>query len=135
LREEDEENSEGMRRGRKIMEEGYAAVKDRGNNEHVNSIFGDVNSYKRRLMLELWISFEDRHASEHALASIVQELRDKLPQQVKKRRRVDEDVMEEYFDLVFPEDEAVQAQGVSKLLAMAKKWKEEQARLDALKQQ
>jgi hypothetical protein len=43
--------------------------------------------------------------------------------------------MEEYFDLVFPEDEAVQAQGVSKLLAMAKKWKEEQARLEGAKQQ
>jgi hypothetical protein len=39
LREEDEENTDGMQRSRRVLEDGYAVIKDKGDNEHVCSFY------------------------------------------------------------------------------------------------
>lgn len=89
--------------------------------------------------MELWIAFEEKYEQEGRLGeceSIVEKLRQKLPQAVKKRRRLNADdpsdtTMEEYIDYIFPEDEEEAAKkrgmgGLSKLLAKARAWKESQ---------
>jgi len=51
-----------------------------------------------------------------------------MPRVVKKRRKVDEDgSMEEYFDLIFADDEQQQNPASFKLLQLAHAWKAKQA--------
>lgn len=98
---------------------------------------------QRRMLLNLWIAFEKQHYSRKTFpecAPLLSELQSKLPQQVKKRRKLypedPEDLtMEEYIDYIFPEDEDEEKQrrgvgGVGKLLALARQWKETQAKID-----
>merc|ERR1712117_117402 len=73
-------------------------------------------------MGEAWRDFEREDGDEKSQAE-VQQL---LPRRVKKRRKVQtedgsDQGCEEYFDYIFPEDEA--AKPNLKLLAMAKMWK------------
>ena len=104
--------------------------------------------FQRRMLLNLWIAFEKERFSATRFpdsTSMQRELERKLPQQVKKRRRLyPEDpadlTMEEYIDYLFPEDEEEQKKrrgvgGVSKLLAMARQWKEKQATVEQEQQQ
>jgi crooked neck len=110
---------------RKILERGYGELKTHGLQE------------ERRIMLNMWIDFEnDHYQSFSGVADIRGTLAEKRPQQVKKRRRLNPDdpgdqAMEEYFDYVFPEDEeeekARKGAGVSKLLAMARQWKQQKS--------
>merc|ERR1712198_53971 len=74
------------------------------------------------MLLEAWRDFEREDGDEKSQAE-VQQL---LPRRVKKRRKVQgedgsDQGWEEYFDYIFPEDEA--AKPNLKLLAMAKMWK------------
>lgn len=48
-----------------------------------------------------------------------------MPRKVKKRRKLNDDEMEEYYDYVFPADDESAAK-ISKLLEMAHKWKQTQ---------
>jgi hypothetical protein len=77
-----------------------------------------------------WIDFEKQNYSDtfSEVADRIAELEGKLPQKVKKRRRLNPDdpndeTMEEYHELVFPDDNA-QSGGVSKLLAKIRQMKE-----------
>jgi len=77
---------------------------------------------ERLMLLEAWRDFEREDGDEKSQAE-VQQL---LPRRVKKRRKVQtedgsDQGWEEYFDYIFPEDEA--AKPNLKLLAMAKMWK------------
>ena len=79
---------------------------------------------ERLMLLEAWKEFEKEEGDEKT-RKVVQDL---LPRRIKKRRKIQsEDGMdqgwEEYFDYIFPEDEA--AKPNLKLLAMAKMWKKQ----------
>merc|ERR1712130_1068447 len=73
-------------------------------------------------MGEAWADFESEEGDEKSQAQVG----DLMPRRVKKRRKIETDDgsdqgWEEYFDYIFPEDEA--AKPNLKLLAMAKMWK------------
>lgn len=69
------------------------------------------------VLLEAWKSME----SEHGTPETLQSIESKMPRVVKKRRKVDGGVWEEYFDYIFPDDEMDKPN--FKLLAMAHEWK------------
>jgi len=81
------------------------------------------------LVLENWHSVEEANRTDK-----VEYVRAKFPKRVKKRRKIQSEVKnaaeeevggwEEYFDYIFPEDEAASGAGRNlKLLQMAQKWK------------
>merc|ERR1712228_347605 len=77
---------------------------------------------ERLMLLEAWRDFEREEGDEKSQAEVHQ----LLPRRVKKRRKVQgedgsDQGWEEYFDYIFPEDEA--AKPNLKLLVMAKMWK------------
>lgn len=91
--------------------------------EQANKALRQAKEKEERLMLlEAWRDFEREDGSEKSQAQ-VGEL---MPRRVKKRRKIEaedgsDQGWEEYFDYIFPEDEA--AKPNLKLLAMAKMWK------------
>merc|ERR1711915_445769 len=85
---------------------------------------------ERLMLLEAWKEFEKEDGDERS-RKVVDDL---MPRRVKKRRKIQsEDGVdqgwEEYFDYIFPEDEA--AKPNLKLLAMAKMWKKKKETEDA----
>jgi crooked neck len=79
---------------------------------------------ERLMLLEAWKEFEKKEGDE-ASRKTVESL---MPRRVKKRRKAtgedgSDQGWEEYFDYIFPEDEA--AKPNLKLLAMAKMWKKQ----------
>merc|ERR1711902_34212 len=84
---------------------------------------------ERLMLLEAWRDFEREDGDEKSQAEVHQ----LLPRRVKKRRKVQGEYgsdqgWEEYFDYIFPEDEA--AKPNLKLLAMAKMWKKQKETTD-----
>ena len=80
---------------------------------------------ERLMLLEAWKEFEKKEGGDEASRKVVENL---MPRRVKKRRKVtgedgSDQGWEEYFDYIFPEDEA--AKPNLKLLAMAKMWKKQ----------
>merc|ERR1719309_687248 len=74
------------------------------------------------MLLEAWRDFENEEGDEKSQAQVAE----LIPRRVKKRRKIEtedgsDQGWEEYFDYIFPEDEA--AKPNLKLLAMAKMWK------------
>ena len=74
------------------------------------------------MLLEAWQNFESHYGDDES-RSVVANM---LPKRVLKRRRIQtsdgsDAVWEEYFDYIFPEDEASKPN--LKLFAMAKAWK------------
>jgi len=81
-----------------------------------------TNKEERSMLLEAWQNFESHYGDDES-RSVVANM---LPKRVLKRRRIQtsdgsDAVWEEYFDYIFPEDEASKPN--LKLLAMAKAWK------------
>merc|ERR1711976_633140 len=79
---------------------------------------------ERLMLLEAWSDFESEEGDEKSQAQVG----DLMPRRVKKRRKIEtedgsDQGWEEYFDYIFPEDEA--AKPNLKLLAMAKMWKKQ----------
>ena len=72
---------------------------------------------ERMILLEAWKSME----TEFGTPSDIKLVDDKMPRVVKKRRKVDGGIWEEYFDYIFPDDEMDKPN--FKLLAMAQEWK------------
>ncbi|CDS00171.1 probable protein CCN1-putative cell cycle control protein [Sporisorium scitamineum] len=81
---------------------------------------------ERVLLLESWKSFEQQHGSSTTLSDVEA----KFPRVVKKRRPIadagEDGAMEEYYDLIFPDDEE-KGKGAFKLLQMAHAWRAAQA--------
>lgn len=80
---------------------------------------------ERLMLLESWMRFESSYGDEKNQEAVVQQ----MPKKVKKRRKIvtedgTEAGWEEYFDYIFPTDEA--AKPHLKLLEIAKKWKKAQ---------
>merc|ERR1712130_896476 len=79
---------------------------------------------ERLMLLEAWRDFEREEGTEKSQSQVA----DLMPRRVKKRRKIEtedgsDQGWEEYFDYIFPEDEA--AKPNLKLLAMAKMWKKQ----------
>lgn len=97
--------------------------------ERARAIFKRANElYKEKgikedrvALLQAWKSFE----STHGTAEDQQKVEKMMPQQVKKRRRIDEDKFEEFVDWVFPTDDEG-AGKLASLLAKAKAWKKQE---------
>lgn len=88
---------------------------------------------ERVMMLEAWHKFEEDYDTDH-----VAEVARRMPKKVKKRRLIDEDLgpaggFEEYFDYIFPDEQA--AAPNLKLLQMAHMWKQKQAEQQQQQQQ
>ncbi|EEC15008.1 crooked neck protein, putative [Ixodes scapularis] len=80
---------------------------------------------ERLMLLESWSEFEAHHGDEQSQEAVAKQ----MPKKVKKRRKIvgedgTEAGWEEYFDYIFPTDEA--AKPHLKLLEIAKKWKKQQ---------
>ena len=93
--------------------------------EEANKALRQSREKEERLMLlEAWTDFEGEEGDEKSQAQV----QDLMPRRVKKRRKIEtedgsDQGWEEYFDYIFPEDEA--AKPNLKLLAMAKMWKKQ----------
>ncbi|KAL4401360.1 NineTeen Complex (NTC) component [Malassezia pachydermatis] len=96
---------------RAIFERGYDALKEEGLKE------------ERVVLLEAWKAFEMEHGDE----ARVEHVQSKMPRVVKKRREIPggDGAMEEYYDMVFPDEEA-QNKPALKLLQMAHAWRAQQ---------
>lgn len=101
-------SEEAKTRARAVFERAYKAMKEKELKE------------ERVALLNVWKSFEQTHGEEEDM----QKVEKRMPRRVKKRRRLDDDSFEEYVDYLFPADDEREA-GMSRLLAMAQKWKQD----------
>ncbi|KAG6052930.1 NineTeen Complex (NTC) component [Claviceps sp. LM77 group G4] len=107
---EDEElplSEEAKARARKIFERAHKSMRDKDLKE------------ERVSLLNAWLSFEREHGSETDQESVQKQ----MPRRTKKRRRLEDDSYEEYFDYIFPADDE-QAKNLYNIMAMAQKWKQ-----------
>lgn len=97
---------------REIFSRGYEWLKSRSLKD------------ERVTLLEAWQTFERSHGTRATLS----EVEAKQPRVVKKRRELADasGAMEEYYDLIFPDDED-NSKGAFKLLQMAHAWRAAQA--------
>ncbi|XP_065345584.1 crooked neck-like protein 1 [Cloeon dipterum] len=106
---------------------------DDGNVEKARNVYDRANTTLRQamekdervLLLEAWKEFEAEQGDEESR----EKLKSKLPKRIKRRQRVQADDgsdagWEEFYDYLFPEDEASKPN--LKLLAAAKAWKQKQ---------
>ncbi len=103
---------EGLQRARVILQRAYDHFKTHNANT------------ERLVLLEAWKEIEAEHGSEADVVAI----NAKFPRRIKKRRRVlEEDAWEEFYDYIFPDDEAEvsKAKGHLKLLQLAHQWKQQ----------
>lgn len=111
----EDEPEKGLERARIILQRAYDHFKSHG------------AGTERLVLLEAWKEIESEHGSESDVSAILS----KFPRRVKKRRRVEdgdaEVVWEEFYDYIFPDDEAElnKAKGHLKLLQLAHQWKQQ----------
>ncbi|WOO82061.1 Pre-mRNA-splicing factor CLF1 [Vanrija pseudolonga] len=104
-------------RARAVFERGYKDLRARGEKED------------RALLLEAWDTFEQEHGSDADRAHVAE-----LKPQTRKRWRKAEDGsgnLEEYWDLVFPDDERDANPTAFKFFQAAEQWKAQQAKTGA----
>jgi len=108
------DESDSIDRARDVFEQAYKTLRT-------------ANDKEERLMLvEHWVDFEKERGTKESLARVEK----CFPKRIKQRRKIltedgnDSGQWEEYVQLVFPDDEAVQPH--LKLLALAKRWKKGQ---------
>ncbi|KAF8593770.1 protein prenylyltransferase, partial [Ceratobasidium sp. AG-I] len=121
----DEEDEEGgavegeegdVGRAREVFKEGYDSLRQRGLKE------------ERVVLLESWKAFEAEHGSEEDVAKV----QGMMPQIIKRWRKADESgALEEYWDMLFADDEREANPTSFKLLQMAHAWKNAQANAGA----
>ncbi|QRW13109.1 pre-mRNA-splicing factor CEF1 [Ceratobasidium sp. AG-Ba] len=116
----DEEEGEGATEGsegdpekaREVFQEGYNSLRQRGLKE------------ERVVLLESWKAFEAEHGTEEQVAKV----QAMMPQIIKRWRKSDESgALEEYWDMLFADDEREANPTSFKLLQMAHAWKTAQA--------
>ncbi|XP_075225351.1 pre-mRNA splicing factor crn [Lycorma delicatula] len=108
-----EEDIDNIVLARRVYERGNNALRASGEKE------------ERVMLLEAWRELEMKYGD----STTVQRVENKMPRRVKRRQRIvgqdgTDEGWEEFFDYIFPEDEA--AKPNLKLLASAKAWKKKQ---------
>jgi len=102
---------EGLEAARKVFTDGYADLKSRGLKQ------------ERLILLEAWKALETTEGAGDAES--LAKVEAKMPRVVKKRRVVGDDgSQEEYFDLLFPDDESANT-AVNSILQRAHLWKKQ----------
>ncbi|KDN43411.1 pre-mRNA-splicing factor CLF1 [Tilletiaria anomala UBC 951] len=101
---------------RRIFDRAYKDLKMRGLKE------------ERVVLLEAWKSFEAQHGADaDGLNAKLKEVEARMPRVVKKRREaMGGEGMEEYYDMLFPDDEDGKGKPSFKLLQMAHAWRAQQ---------
>lgn len=94
----------GLKKARKVYERADRRLKELSRKE------------ERLVLLEAWQDTEEEEGD-------VGMVKAKMPKRVRKRRELEDGTLEEYFDYVFPDDEAPGGSRF-KLLAKAQKWKQ-----------
>ncbi|GAA5895176.1 hypothetical protein JCM8208_000136 [Rhodotorula glutinis] len=108
----EEAKRQGLERARKVFERGYADLKQKKLKE------------ERVVLLEAWKALESAQGDAASLAKVEA----MLPRVVKKMRKVDETgMMEEYYDMLFADDEENKSAASLKFLQLAAEWKKKQA--------
>jgi crooked neck len=115
---------------REVFERGYKALRQRGEKEDVRYSFPLPRSllshklhdadHQRALLLEAWKTFEEQHGTETTQARVQE-----LQPTTRKRWRKAEDgsgALEEYWDLVFPDDEKEANPATFKFFQAAQNW-------------
>ncbi|EPQ31196.1 uncharacterized protein PFL1_01384 [Pseudozyma flocculosa PF-1] len=112
IEERQRRRQEAKQQTRKVFERAYQDLKGKGLKE------------ERVVLLESWKTFEQTHGDAESLEAV----QAKMPRVVKKRRELGDGSadMEEYYDLLFPDDEE-QGKPSFKLLQMAHAWRAAQA--------
>ncbi|GAA5956305.1 hypothetical protein JCM8115_001684 [Rhodotorula mucilaginosa] len=107
---------QGLERARKVFERGYADLKKKSLKE------------ERVVLLEAWKALEAAHGDSASLAKV----EGMMPRVVKKMRKVEGDasMMEEYYDMIFADDEQANKTASLKFLQLAAEWKRKQALLE-----
>lgn len=83
---------------------------------------------ERVVLLEAWKAFEDTYGDEKGLKAV----EGKMPRVVKKRRPMENGTsIEEYYDMLFPDDEDATAKPSFALLQAAHAWRAKQAAMQA----
>ncbi|KZZ94791.1 cell cycle control protein (Cwf4) [Moelleriella libera RCEF 2490] len=100
-------SEEAKARARRVFERAHTGMRDKDLKE------------ERAALLNAWLSFEREHGSSEDVAKVQKQ----MPRRTKKRRLLEDDTYEEYFEYVFPADDQ-QAKKLSDMLAMAQKWKQ-----------
>ncbi|EPY53666.1 complexed with Cdc5 protein Cwf4 [Schizosaccharomyces cryophilus OY26] len=99
-------------RARKVFEAAMTNLRQQGLKE------------ERIGLLEAWKQFESMHGTEESRKYVDSQ----TPQVVKKRRRLENGLFEEYLDYVFPDTAVDQGDKMRKLLEKSRQWKEEMAK-------
>ncbi|CCA67446.1 probable protein CCN1-putative cell cycle control protein [Serendipita indica DSM 11827] len=114
VEEGEEEEEEGLpadlTKAREVFERGYKALKDKGLKE------------ERVVLLEGWKKFEE----EHGTPEDVERVEARMPQVTKRWRKLDSGDMEEYWDILFADDEREANPATFKFLQNALAWKTKQ---------
>lgn len=104
--EEIEVTAEGIANARKVYEKAWEALKT-----------SKTSSKEQRVILQdSWQNFEESYGTEEQIDKVTK----MKPNLAKKRRRIDDGTMEEYYEYIFPTDETTKS--YSKLLENARKW-------------
>ncbi|EEB05887.2 complexed with Cdc5 protein Cwf4 [Schizosaccharomyces japonicus yFS275] len=104
---DDKPSPTAILRSRKVFENALQNLKTQQLNE------------ERVLLLEAWKHFEQLHGDASSLQSVVS----KMPQVIKKRRKLPDNSFEEYYDYLFPEEGSEKEDKMRKMLELARKWK------------
>ncbi|KAI5480437.1 pre-mRNA-splicing factor CLF1 [Pseudohyphozyma bogoriensis] len=109
----DAAKKDGLEKARKVFERGYADLKLKGLKE------------ERVVLLEAWKALEVNQGDAESLAKV----EGMMPRVVKKMRKVDGDssMMEEYYDMIFADDETATNPASLKFLELAHAWKSKAA--------
>ncbi|CAG8384746.1 unnamed protein product [Penicillium salamii] len=100
-----------------------SAIKARAIFSRAEKHFKERSRTKERVdILTTWYNFEKQRGSPEEIENIKKQ----LPRRIKKRRKLDDDTYEEYYDFIFPSDDK-QAANLSKLLQKAQQWKQAQS--------
>ena len=76
------------------------------------------------MLLENWLQFETNHNQGGLDSQGAKHVKAKLPKRVKKRRQLENEGFEEYYDYIFPDDQG--AAKNLKILQLAHKWKKDE---------
>ena len=102
-----EAEQSGLEQAREVFRKGYKDLKDRNIKQ------------ERLILLEAWQALEAADGNDESQAKV----QAMMPRVVRKRRDLGNSTQEEYFDLMFADDQDERGSGAVKLLQAAAKWK------------
>lgn len=107
---QEQRRHDAVERARVLFERGYNDLKSREAKED------------RVVLLNAWKAFEDEYGTVEQVSAVEA----KMPRVVKKRRELPSGDLEEYYDMLFPDDEDETSKPSFNLLKLAHAWKAQQ---------